>query len=113
MPPATTIQPAPSQAASATRTDSNHSTAGDPLAAHADRQYPEILLVATVFVVAFISGYATSLLWHRDRVNREANRQAKTFLSEAIHQGILRVDYERLAELQRQCTDDRTDQPTR
>ena len=113
MPPATSSQPAPSQAARAPGAGMNHSTAGDPLAAYADRWHREILLAAAVFVVAFASGYATSLLWHRDRVNREADRQAKAFLSEAINQGILVVDHDRIAELQRQCADDHANQPTR
>ncbi len=113
MPPATSSQPAPSQAARAPGADSNHSTAGDPLAAYADRWHREILRVATVFAIAFASGFVTSLLWHRDRVNREADRQAKTFLAEGIRQRILVVDHDRIAEIERLLADGQPDQPTR
>ncbi|MFZ4394590.1 MAG: hypothetical protein ACOYOU_03070 [Kiritimatiellia bacterium] len=113
MPPATSSQPAPSQAASAPEAAPNHSTTGDPLAAHADRWHRESLLVATVFVVAFISGYATSLLWHRDRVNREADQKAKVFLAEAIRQRILVVDHDRIAKIERLLADGQPAQPSR
>lgn len=62
-----------------------------------NRQYT--LLVAIVFTVAFASGYAArALLYHGDE---NADEHARIMIAEAIRQGILVVDHERLAELEK------------
>ena len=70
-------------------------------------QRPTIMLIVIVFTSAFSSGFMSSLLLCRARVEVEADRRARTFVAEAIHQGILVDDHDRIAELDRLADDDR------
>ena len=66
------------------------------------RHYPTSLLFAVVFLVAYASGFASSLILNRDRVQREAEQMSRLFIEEAIRAGIIRVDQSRLPEIARQ-----------
>ena len=68
---------------------------------HPPRRRPTSLLFAVVFVAAYASGFASSLILNRDRVRREAERISRTFIEKAIQAGIIRVDQVRLAEIGR------------
>ena len=65
---------------------------------------PTILLFAATFLAAFSSGFASSLILNRDRVQREAVQMSRTFIEDAIQAGIIRVDQVRLAEIGRRAT---------
>lgn len=65
------------------------------------RRRPEILLLAAVFAIAFTSGLVTSRLLHRGRVQAEAERLSQTFIEQAIRLEIIKVDQDRLSELER------------
>ena len=68
---------------------------------HPPRRRPTSLLFAVVFVAAYASGFASSLILNRDRVRREAEQMSRQFIDVAIRSDIIRVDQVRLAEIGR------------
>ena len=66
------------------------------------RHYPTNLIFVDVFVVAYASGFASSLIFHRDRVRQEAEQMSRLFIVEAIRADIIRMDQVRLAETELQ-----------
>jgi len=71
------------------------------------RREDHLWMVFMVFLcsVTFASGYATCSLLTEKRIWREADRRARDFLAAAFSQGILVVNHERIAELQRQMSE--------
>ena len=62
------------------------------------KRHPPVLIVTVIFLVAFVSGYATCMDLHR---GADADAHVRIMVEEAIRQGILVVDHERGATLEK------------
>ena len=62
------------------------------------KRHPPVLIMTVTFLIAFVSGYTTCMILHRGSTD---DAHVRIMVEEAIRQGILVVDHERIATLEK------------